>query len=209
MKRNQWSLFEWRTWRYHEDAVFFVDADVDGRMHSRAVKSVRISDPLIYPAGVKTRRSSWDIRFRRFSALGVRRVAPRQPVCLWHKITPSHGESNKFVSYNLSTQTPSYLSSFASLAFLYFLLVHHDISPSSPRRAIFSPCENTCEPGHATGRHTTKPSFLERKLPKIWVRSKAPGTGCVNYRVKIERIIAYSLCVEKFGQKIDRRLAWI
>lgn len=93
------------------------------------------------------------------------------------------------MSYNLSTQTPSYLSSFASLAFLYFLLVHHDISPSSPRRAIFSPCENTCEPGHATGRHATKPSFLERKLPKIWVRSKASGTGCLNYRVKIERIM--------------------
>lgn len=91
------------------------------RMHSRPVKSVRISGPLIYPAGVKTRVTR-QLRYS-FSSSSPPRSRRTGPVCLWHKITWGAGKSNKFVSYNLSLPlvsipAPSSLD-ILTLAFLY------------------------------------------------------------------------------------------
>lgn len=95
--------------------VFIVDNNDDddddggGVLACRPVKSVRISGPLIYPAGVKT-RATRQLRysFPSSSSSFPPRSCRTGPVCLWHKITRSTGKSNKFVSYNLSLSLSSY-----------------------------------------------------------------------------------------------------
>jgi len=77
------------------------------RMHSRPVKSVRISGPLIYPARVKTPSATRQLRYS-FPSWSSSPRSRGAPVCLWHKITRSAGKSNKFVSYNLSPRSPTY-----------------------------------------------------------------------------------------------------
>lgn len=128
-------------------------------MHSRPVKSVRISGPLIYLAGVKT-RATRQLRHS-FPSSSPPRFRRTGPVCLWHKITRSAGKSNKFVSYNLSLSLSLVTILAASspdiliLAFLYSVrsTVHwvpfspcHSYAFTDRISASSFRCENTCEP---------------------------------------------------------------
>jgi hypothetical protein len=148
-------------------------------MHSRPVKSVRISGPLIYPARVKTPSATRQLRYS-FPSWSSSPRSRGAPVCLWHKITRSAGKSNKFVSYNLSPRSPSYTRARPSssplvvptLAFLY---------------SVRSTVCNSFPLSFSSPSPSFSSSWTESRLAVYCVKTRANqrnGTLCISPSVK-------------------------